>query len=632
MRSIFRFKCLWLIIATSANVVTAQNDSLQVQLPLVFVNDNRYDNLWENAATQILLSPETQNFGQAQNFSDFLTNQTAVFVKNYGLGSLSTLNINGAAANQTNILWNGFPLQSPMNGVIDLQLISLPSLDEIMLNTGNNSSFWGAGSIGGALLLNNLPNFSTAKPLQATFSYSSANEKSLYAKTRWTNQKLAFDATINFQQSRNDFRFYHRFDKTYQRQTHANYRFFSSNINFYAKIGAKTLWKNWFWWQTAQRNIPPTLLESQSAAKQSDKNIRYGTEIAIALNHKLKFSQRAAIFSENIHYRDSLKTIDAPNSALSAMGETSLEYAPSANTKIRWSGEYLWQQAKVKNYAPTRTTRHTTTTMLQWQQHFLQQKLRFDAGSRLQWVNAQKTVFVPTVNVYFSPKKIQWWAKYAQAYRLPTFNDLFWEPGGNENLLPEKSWDTQLGFTLPFFGKKISAQQKFYLFYGQSTDLIIWLPENTLYTAQNIGKVRRWGANYHLEISFFAKDSLRFGQISLNHAFVKTQDISYDAKNDRQLIYQPQNITALSLKGQWQKWRFWLRHHITDKRFTTTDNLQYLAAYQTTDLGISRRCKYKSLHFSPQIEINNLWNASYEIIAYRPMPARWFLFKINFAF
>ncbi|MCJ7508207.1 MAG: TonB-dependent receptor [candidate division Zixibacteria bacterium] len=88
---------------------------------------------------------------------------------------------------------------------------------------------------------------------------------------------------------------------------------------------------------------------------------------------------------------------------------------------------------------------------------------------------------------------------YGQAFRAPTFNDLYWPQGGNKNLKPEKgeSYEVSLClndkdnyFDLTFFSRQVK-------------DLITWAPlgENNLWQPFNLDKYEAWGIEADAEIS-----------------------------------------------------------------------------------------------------------------------------------
>jgi len=57
------------------------------------------------------------------SLAELLSAHTPVFVKAYGKGTLATASFRGTAASHTKVLWNGFEINSPMLGQVDLSLV-----------------------------------------------------------------------------------------------------------------------------------------------------------------------------------------------------------------------------------------------------------------------------------------------------------------------------------------------------------------------------------------------------------------------------------------------------------------------------------------------------------------------------
>ena len=105
-------------------------------------------------------SSETLQQLPARNIAELLTNETGVFIKNYGAGSLATSSIRGGSASHTLVLWNGLPVQSPMLGQLDLSLLPSNFVENVSVEYGGNTSMWGSGAIGGTIALDNQADFS----------------------------------------------------------------------------------------------------------------------------------------------------------------------------------------------------------------------------------------------------------------------------------------------------------------------------------------------------------------------------------------------------------------------------------------------------------------------------------------
>ena len=81
-------------------------------------------------------------------------------------------------------------------------------------------------------------------------------------------------------------------------------------------------------------------------------------------------------------------------------------------------------------------------------------------------------------------------------YRVPTFNDLYWQGSGNQNLRPESSLQLELGQV--FTTKKLSFTTT--AFYSKITDMLRWLPNNSgQWQPINTDKVKIYGLEALLE-------------------------------------------------------------------------------------------------------------------------------------
>ena len=73
--------------------------------------------------------------------ADILTQNTPVFIKSYGRGSMATASMRGTAPSHTKVTWNGMSLNSPMLGMVDFSYIPAYLVDDAEL-------YHGAGSVG----------------------------------------------------------------------------------------------------------------------------------------------------------------------------------------------------------------------------------------------------------------------------------------------------------------------------------------------------------------------------------------------------------------------------------------------------------------------------------------------------
>ncbi|MCK4639420.1 MAG: Plug domain-containing protein, partial [Bacteroidales bacterium] len=97
---------------------------------------------------------------RTSSLSKLLAEQTPLYIKSYGQGSLATISFRGTSASQTGFFWNGFAIDPPNIAIVDLSLIPVFFFGSIKIQNGGTSSLYGSGNIGGSIHLNNLPIFS----------------------------------------------------------------------------------------------------------------------------------------------------------------------------------------------------------------------------------------------------------------------------------------------------------------------------------------------------------------------------------------------------------------------------------------------------------------------------------------
>ena len=103
------------------------------------------------ATVQVITSETLQNLG-GKTVADALALVNGVAISDYGTaGGVKTISIRGLSAANVTILLDGYPLNDPEDGLVDLSLLPLSSVDRIELVSGGASSFYGGNASGGVV-------------------------------------------------------------------------------------------------------------------------------------------------------------------------------------------------------------------------------------------------------------------------------------------------------------------------------------------------------------------------------------------------------------------------------------------------------------------------------------------------
>ena len=75
-------------------------------------------------------------FGQTSE--ELLGKSSGLYVKQYGPGNLATISIRGSSASQTQLFWNGIPVNSPTLGSSDLALLPIDFFNSLTIALPTN--------------------------------------------------------------------------------------------------------------------------------------------------------------------------------------------------------------------------------------------------------------------------------------------------------------------------------------------------------------------------------------------------------------------------------------------------------------------------------------------------------------
>ena len=144
---IFLIATIVLLILQSFQVVSQNSiTDTTFQLKEIVVTENRVKNFFAGIKIHQIDSNDLKRYA-FNNLADLLANDNSLFVKSYGAGSLATTSFRGGSANHTAILWNGFNLNSPMNGQLDLALVPNNFVNKVSIRYGGGSALWGSGAV-----------------------------------------------------------------------------------------------------------------------------------------------------------------------------------------------------------------------------------------------------------------------------------------------------------------------------------------------------------------------------------------------------------------------------------------------------------------------------------------------------
>ncbi|MCB0638570.1 MAG: TonB-dependent receptor plug domain-containing protein, partial [Lewinella sp.] len=274
------------------------------------------------------------------NLADLLSQHSGAYVRSYGQGSLATLRVRGAAAEQSTVLWNGLPISSPALGLNDLALLPVFLIDEARLIPGGQSALWGSGAVGGSLQLNNAAPPSGHR-LRLGAGLGSFGWQQQYLQYSFGTQKLQSSTRLLHQAARNDFPY--KLGSEQRRQSHAETAQWLALQECYFRPDDRHQLVMRLWGQFTDRAIPPTTVQTRSGADQEDRFLRG----SLHWTHQRRlgiWQARLGVFREHTFYSDTLTGETAPSDFLILQGE--VEYQREFRRLGRFNFGSHWQNAQ----------------------------------------------------------------------------------------------------------------------------------------------------------------------------------------------------------------------------------------------------------------------------------------------
>lgn len=577
---------------------------------------------WPPGASAVALDSARLSRRRAENVADVLTKTSGVYMKSYGLGSLATPAVRGGGAAQTAAVWNGFPLQSPLLGLLDFALLPAFFVDELSVQYGGNTASWGSGAIGGAVLLDNVPVFHEGFSVEWQTTLGSFGRRRQAAALRYGNGRLAGATRLFWEKANNNFPYRALPGLPVKRQENARLEQKGLLQELFWKINPTQELTLRAWLQGTDRQIPPTIVQTRSAAEQTDATVR--TALHWKKTGKTSVIQaRAAFFSEKLDYRDPLILLESASRFDTWTAEVEAGQTFSRRFRLHGALTHTFTRASTSAYE-TSPRQHRTAAFAALRRDGRRWQAQLDG--RLERVDGGWAPFTPGLGAEIRALpflKIN--AKVARHYRLPTFNDRFWQPGGNPGLLPESGWSQELGAALDGKKKRLTWSVSSTAYQRRIHNWILWAQRTgqAFFSPQNIAEVWSRGLENRLDLGL----SLPFGDLRLSGGYDYTRSTNEQAiKSPRiepgaQLFYVPRHRAFGELSFQRKNIQITAFQQYTG---AVTGLNEPVPAFGVGSIQAQYDRTFGAWDGYLFVQADNLWDARYQVVERRPMPGRSF--------
>ena len=583
------------------------------------------------------ISEEIKNNLQHASLQQLLEMHTNVFVKNYGISTLSTISIRGSSAAQTQVNWHGVNINNATTGLTDFSTLAVSLFDNIDIQY--SSSFKNSSLSGSVNLDDNKPVFRRYFKTKFALGYESLQNASALASVLYSDQVVYNKTKIMVSNAQNLYSFYNEDKEEMQTTMHAKSKQIGVMNDFAVNIRSKHILSVSSWLQHTQREIPATTFEQFSSKEEAISSFKNIIEFKPKGTDYFSTTSSLATLFDFYNYADS--TIHLKSN----VHTFTLPYSQTVNFKFN-RNNYLYFKLMGKSsflLNQSKNDLHTIGFNAAFTRENILQRIAIKLFVQKEFSNIFSLPLVYSISTKVKIKYgLEVYANFSTNYRMPTLNELYYNPGGNIDLKPEKSKNIESGFHYfkQYHQHTLNVSSAFY---KRKVDQWIAWYGNAILTPHNIQQVESKGLemnlNYDVVLKKYQKPVGGFDILiaskypsyttfksSILYAYTlsttKQSAIANDYSIGKQIPYVPRYQFKMSVGFQHKNLEMHFVQTYTGYRFVTTDESQYLKPYATSNLWASYHYRFQALKGAINIRFNNILNKSYQSIVGRVMPGR----------
>ena len=555
---------------------------------------------------------DTLDVGNVHSVSEILLKSSAVHVgDNGGHAGLKTVSLRGFGSAHTAIYVDGLRVGNVQSGQNDLGMIAPENVGSVVVDYAQNSiSFNTArpvfenGPLATRVSLSG-GSFGTWQPY-ARFDFRLSENLSLSANTAGLFSKGDFSYGDGLVRENNDLS-----------QVRAGLDLFGKDFHVKAYFNG------------VERGTPGST-SWPSEDRQADRN----TFVQGVLNrnfsslYTLHLSGKASY--DDIFYSSSYGD--------SRYGQTEIQLNTAHNFQIRnwWklslAADVQWDGLKSSNYNASRLTAFSALAS-SFRAGLLSADIALEYNGAFDHGALSRHALAPSLMARLTlPEGLDISAFARRAYRVPTFNELYYVGYGNPELKPEDAWLTDVCLDYrKSLSKSLILKSKADVFYNLLTDKITSAPtpeDPNIWQPYNIGRVR--SAGFDLVAGFEHKREWTYG-LDAKYSYLSAIDITPDSYSyGTQIPYIARHTIIFDASVEWKGW---MLASLWQLRSGRTGSSGDMPSWSTLDLVLSKSFNMKNIgEFDVRFAVKNLYDCRYEVVSGYPMPGRSVIGGVYFKF
>lgn len=598
----------------------------------------------------------------SQSVADALRYFSGIQVKDFGgVGGIKTINIRSMGSQHVGVFYDGLQLGNAQNGQIDLGRYSLDNIEEINLYNGQKSNIFQSakdfGSSGTIYIRTRRPRWSGDEKFHFMGQFKTGSFGLINPEVVWEqrlSQRVSLSVSASYTNANGKYEYRYRrlnldgtvaYDTTAIRHN-SDIEAFRAEVSTFGFLD-KGQWCGKVYYYDSERGIPGAIVNNvfKNGERQWDRNLfaQGSFEYSFSQRYQMKGSAKWA-WDYMRFLRDDPKELYIDNSYYQQEAYLSVAnifrmtswWDLSASVDAQWNT----MNANMRNFMyPTRWSQYVSvaTAMryggLSGQASVLGTFIQDIAGNeRVGRSTTYRNEFTPALFLSWQPIETSDWhinGFVKKAFRMPTFNDLYYTEVGNKDLEPEYTWQYSIGsrYQMQFNNnvfKNIAINGDAY--YNKVTNKIVAYPSGQQFrwTMLNLGLVEIYGVEVGTE------SNMKFGPVDgalrLNYTYQNARDFTdpSDSYYGDQIPYIPLHSGSVAGRLSWRGFDFNYSFIYTGERYNAQENIpqNYEQPWYTHDASLVWNFPWGKVNCRVGLEVNNIFNQDYEVILNYPMPGR----------
>ncbi len=447
-----------------------------------------------------------------------------IYFKENGSGMVSSPAFRGTNASHTAVVWNGININSQLNGQVDFNTVNPFNYSSVAIRSGGGSVQFGTGAIGGSVHLNNDLTFEKHLDHQVVTGYGSFDTRSINYNNSFGTGRWSSSIGVNYNSSENDYQYL----ETNERNENGQFENVNINANAGYLLNDKNVLRFYHQSFIGDRNLSGNLV-ALGRSRYEDNQYRTQLEWSNFGKGAIGRLKVAHLYEAFKYYENKDSDMSSDGRVTTLLARYELDVVLSDAFRLNSFLEYNNFSANGSSFGTPQRNDLALTSVLK---HSINSKARYNLSLRKDVSSDFTAPFVfAWAGSYDFGKSYQLQFNASRNFRMPTFNDLYWQPGGNLDLVPEQSYQFDLG--QQFLFNEFSFNLNTY--HIVTEDMIRWLPNTGgLWQPENVDAVRIYG----VEVALAFKKSIGKNQkidFRTNYAYT----VSEDSARQQQLIYVP---------------------------------------------------------------------------------------------